>query len=237
MYNTRLPILIVSTALALTAIMAGQAYNPSGSTQEITQSNSGTGDPGRVILELPSEHARARESGQPYTGSDWIERHPTLAIGANTYIGSDWIEQHPTLATGANTYIGSDWIERHPTLAIAEDTYFGSDWIERHPTLATGANTYNGSDWIERHPTLATAEDTYIGSDWIERHPTGTNFATNQVQEGDQANLSVGFARSENGHTYAGTGDPFRFKAKPSIPNSGMQENGHTYSGTGDPLR
>ena len=199
MINTRLSILIVSTALALTAIMAGQAYNPSGSTQEITQSNSGTGDPGGVILELPSEHARARESGQPYTGSDWIERHPTLAT--------------------------------------AEDTYFGSDWIERHPTLVTGVNTYNGSDWIERHPTLATGANTYIGSDWIERHPTSVNFVTYRVQGDGQAQYSVGLALSENGHTNAGTGDPFRFKAIPSIPNSGMQENGHTYSGTGDPLR
>ena len=66
---------------------------------------------------------------------------------------------------------------------------------------------------------------------------TYQNVVRNQVQGSDQHHISVGFARSENGHTYAGTGDPFRFKTEPSIPNSGMQENGHTYSGTGDPLR
>jgi len=63
-------------------------------------------------------------------------------------VGSDWVERHPSVAARAGYYAGSDWIERHPETAASADKYAGSDWIERHP-----ANYYTGSDWIERHPS------------------------------------------------------------------------------------
>jgi hypothetical protein len=116
---------------------------------------------------------------------------------------------------------------------LADQQLAGSDWIERHPT-SIGANKYTGSDWIERHPTSIGANK-YTGSDWIERHPTGIPDSAARLQMGNTSGLEAGNSISENGHTYAGTGDPFRFRARLSISGAALNENGHTYSGTGDP--
>jgi hypothetical protein len=71
-------------------------------------------------------------------------------------IGSDWIERHPSVARPANYYFGSDWIERHPAATQPANYYTGSDWIERHPAATQPTNYYTGSDWIERHPSQPT---------------------------------------------------------------------------------
>jgi hypothetical protein len=57
----------------------------------------------RAILD--SRISVATTSNRFYTGSDWIERHPS-----NYYSKSDWIDRHPL-----NYYSNSDWIERHPS--------------------------------------------------------------------------------------------------------------------------
>jgi hypothetical protein len=71
-------------------------------------------------------------------------RNPqAIPLSVKYYTGSDWIERHPS-----NYYINSDWIERHPVQPTQQVNYLtGSDWIERHPS-----NYYSNSDWIERHP-------------------------------------------------------------------------------------
>ena len=53
---------------------------------------------------------------------------------------------------------------------------------------------------------------------------------------GVQANEPAG-SPTENGHTYAGTGDALRLQVRPSNLNRIMQEDGHTYAGTGDAPR
>ncbi len=101
-------------------------------------------------------------------------------------------------------------------------------FILEPPSMHTKARESRlaGSDWIERHPTVIADANFYAGSDWIERHPAG------------KKGLSVSESgMKENGHTYAGTGDPDRFSFKLSIPVTKTQENGHTYAGTGDPVR
>jgi len=158
MNKTRLPILIVMAALALTAIIAAQAYSPSGGTQEVHQSYSDTEDPDGYIIAPPSLQARAQESGYAYAGTDWIERHPTVK----------------------------------EVLSVSESG-----------TLENG-HTYAGTG-----------------------DPSRVRFKLSIRDAGTK----------ESAHTYAGTGDPLRFRVWPSITNGGAMENGHTYAGTGDPYR
>ena len=87
-----------------------------------------------------------------YAGSDWIERHPSVAAKAVNYAGSDWIERHPSVAANAVNYAGSDWVERHPSVAAKAVNYAGSDWIERHPAVDTSTNAFDDSNSLRnRH--------------------------------------------------------------------------------------
>lgn len=54
-------------------------------------------------------YPRAIASQLTLTGSDWIERHPSVAIPLSNNTASDWIERHPSYY-----YSNSDWIERQP---------------------------------------------------------------------------------------------------------------------------
>ncbi len=88
-----------------------------------------------------------------FLGVQYVPRTSALpsaeenTLNTAKYTGSDYIERHPSLVGKALNYAGSDWIERHPSVVVNPMYYAGSDWIERHPS-----NYYSNSDWFERHP-------------------------------------------------------------------------------------
>jgi hypothetical protein len=104
-------------------------------------------------------------------GSDWIERHPQVAVQEDINAGSDYFERHPADLDIRDIYLGSDYFERHRPAAPNSAIYIGSDWIERHPSTAR-ADIYLGSDYFERHPLMVISRPNYPGSDWIERNPS-----------------------------------------------------------------
>lgn len=105
-------------------------------------------------------------------GSDWIERHPQVAVQEDIYAGSDYFERHPAAFDMRDIYLGSDYFERHSPTAPNAAIYIGSDWIERHPPAAARIAAYIGSDFFERHPLMIISKPNYAGSDWIERNPS-----------------------------------------------------------------
>ncbi len=56
------------------------------------------------------------------------ELYPRSISSQLSLAGSDWIERHPALAIKSLSLTGSDWIERHPSYYLTR-----SDWAERHP--------------------------------------------------------------------------------------------------------
>jgi hypothetical protein len=94
------------------------------------------------------------------------------------------------------------------------------------------AQSYSGTGepvrFILEPPSVhaAARQSRLAGPDLNERHPMGKDGFS--VLDGGM---------SENGHSYAGTGDPDRSRFKLSVPDTRKHENGHTYAGTGDQFR
>ena len=133
--------------LALMLAFLGVNFVPSIGASSLTKINAADSAK-QVRLDYRNESfRRAILPSLTLDTSDFFLRQRISGVKSSVYTGSDWIERHPTMVILTLRDPGSDFFQRHPLTVVKPSRYAGSDYIDRHPS-----SYYSNSDWTERHP-------------------------------------------------------------------------------------